>query len=338
MKWKFEAPEAGDIVRVALGQIYHYGIYVSDGEVIQFGLPPVLRPADAEDVAVLSTDIGTFLCGKFLEVGKLGFAERRRARSRQEIVACARSKIGEKGYHILYNNCEHFVNECVFGEGRSAQVEQIRSAVRALPFAEVYIAPVSFGENSGAVYPEERRQEIESCKNERVRLCKRASWRLLAFAMKRACGIDLESSGVHREESGKWVCPGCWFSLSHTENYAAVAVAHCPVGVDIEEYPEGRMSEALYEKIANDAEKQRLGANVSPETVLRLWTAKESIFKREGGKCFDPKSIDTGREDFVTRRAAALPLYISVSAQGIKNFIAYRVGEDLSAEMIKTES
>jgi len=40
------------------------------------------------------------------------------------------SKIGTGGYHILHNNCEHFVNECVFGEARSSFVDNVRNSIR----------------------------------------------------------------------------------------------------------------------------------------------------------------------------------------------------------------
>ena len=186
MKWVFDTPAAGDIVRVRLGQIYHYGIYVSDGEVIQFGPPPVGQLPPAEEVAVLSTDIASFLCGNFLEVGRLGFSERRRARSRQAAVAYARSRLGTKGYHLLYNNCEHFVNECVFGRASSAQVDGVRSTVRALQ--SIGYQTIASGDSyndldmikasqAGFLFrsPERIRQEFDMSKN----AFKRAVGRLL---------------------------------------------------------------------------------------------------------------------------------------------------------------
>ena len=67
MKWIMKEPKRGDMIRVASGSIYHFGIYVSDDEVIQFGLAPsqraVLRDSEVE---VLSSDIYTFLAGGFL--------------------------------------------------------------------------------------------------------------------------------------------------------------------------------------------------------------------------------------------------------------------------------
>ena len=130
MKWNMQTPKKGDIIRVAIGDIYHYGIYVSDDEVIQFGMPPRnIKMMTATDVVVLTTNIDVFLGGGFLEVGSMSFTEKLKAKKSDAIVDYARSRIGTGGYNILYNNCEHFVNECVFGVKKCDQVEDVRAKV-----------------------------------------------------------------------------------------------------------------------------------------------------------------------------------------------------------------
>jgi len=42
-----------------------------------------------------------------------------------EVVARARSRLGEDRYRIASNNCEHFCHWCLSGESRSAQVERL---------------------------------------------------------------------------------------------------------------------------------------------------------------------------------------------------------------------
>ena len=42
--------------------------------------------------------------------------------SEQEIVKRAKSKLGEQGYNILFQNCEHFVTWCRYGKESSQQV------------------------------------------------------------------------------------------------------------------------------------------------------------------------------------------------------------------------
>lgn len=147
MKWQVCTPEPGDIVRVKLSEIYHYGIYVSDDEVIQFGLPPnASRHIDDADVEVLSTDIDRFRCNGFPETAVLSVTERMKRYSPRKTVRIARERIGEKGYHLLSNNCEHFVYECVFGTKYCSQTDDVREAIRNLPLVDVYLCNISLKE------------------------------------------------------------------------------------------------------------------------------------------------------------------------------------------------
>ena len=126
MKWWPKECAFGDMIRIKINSIYHYGIFVSENEVIQFGLPPVnIRSLTSQDAEVLSTDINTFSAGNIVEVGDMDRKEKKKARTPEKIVETARSRIGEKGYDLLQNNCEHFAYECVFGEKFSSGVDEI---------------------------------------------------------------------------------------------------------------------------------------------------------------------------------------------------------------------
>ena len=127
--WTEKAPVLGDVVRTKVQFYYHYGIFVSESEVIQFGLPDdPMRSAD--QIRVLSTDVLTFLQGGELEVMVPDRESRRKMHTPEQIVMLARQRIGEGGYNILHNNCEHFVNECVFGEKRSSFLQDVRERLR----------------------------------------------------------------------------------------------------------------------------------------------------------------------------------------------------------------
>ena len=129
MRWTEKDPAFGDLIRTKVQFYYHYGIFVSEEEVIQFGLPDdPMRPA--EDVRVLTGDIKSFLQAGELEVAEPEGAERKTIRTPEQIVEAARSRLGQGGYHILNNNCEHFVNECAFGTPSSDFVESIREKIR----------------------------------------------------------------------------------------------------------------------------------------------------------------------------------------------------------------
>lgn len=129
MNWTEKIPVFGDMIRVKVQFYHHYGIFVSESEVIQFGLPDdPMRSAD--QIRVLTTDVMTFLQGGDLEVMVPDREARKQMRNPEQIVALARQRIGEGGYNILHNNCEHFVNECVFGEKRSGFLQDVREKLR----------------------------------------------------------------------------------------------------------------------------------------------------------------------------------------------------------------
>lgn len=129
MLWTEASPKPGDPVRVKVSFYHHYGIFVSEDSVIQFGLPDgPSRPAS--EIQVLSTDVYTFLQGGDLEVGKPTLAERRALRPAAEVIQTAQSRIGEDGYDLLHNNCEHFMYECLFGQPAAPTTQSLRTRIR----------------------------------------------------------------------------------------------------------------------------------------------------------------------------------------------------------------
>ncbi|MBQ3284301.1 MAG: lecithin retinol acyltransferase family protein [Ruminococcus sp.] len=131
MKWEYKECRFGDIIRVKLGSVYHYGIFVSDDEVIAFGLPPTAENLkNRQDIKVLATDIDVFSCGNLVETAVPSLKEKMKRRSPEQTVAMARARIDEGGYNIIHNNCEHFVNEIVYGEKVSEQERSVREKWR----------------------------------------------------------------------------------------------------------------------------------------------------------------------------------------------------------------
>lgn len=131
MRWLTVEPACGSMIRVQAGSIHHYGVYLSHDEVIQFGLAPNRRPDQKDaDVRVLATSLTDFQNGEVLETAVFTPEESADHPTPAEAIATARRRLGEDGYHILYNNCEHFANECVTGKHYSEQVEGVREIMR----------------------------------------------------------------------------------------------------------------------------------------------------------------------------------------------------------------
>ncbi len=317
MTWALKEPAFGDMIRVKAGSIWHYGIFVSDGEVIQFGPNP--QGADwrpGAELAVLATDIDAFLLGGFLEVALLDRKESRRRRSASETVAVARSRIGERGYHILHNNCEHFVNECLLGEHKCSQVDQVRELFRQMPLLDVYVAEIPEGVKPGKVYPKERNAEISACSHERVRTEKYCVWRLLEYAVAHSFGKQFDKLRFEKTESGKWTCPELYFSLSHSHGLVAVAVSRKPVGVDVE-LIDGCHTEGLRKKLLNECELAYYDALPEEERPLYIterWTEKESEFKRSDAPGFCPGSIEVRSTKSMTLTVGERRYVLSVSS------------------------
>lgn len=64
--------------------------------------------------------------------------------SAEEIVSRAYSRLGEMEYNLFFNNCEHFVNWCIYGKERSSQLDSIavNAASMILPTTDNLIAPL----------------------------------------------------------------------------------------------------------------------------------------------------------------------------------------------------
>ena len=115
----------------------HHGIYVGNGRVIHYaGLAQGMRRGPVEDVSL----------ERF--AGGHGVRIRREPRRfcRREVVQRARSRLGERRYRILTNNCEHFCAWAVRGEFRSGQVERFRFALTALLRLTNWLIRQAFGQ------------------------------------------------------------------------------------------------------------------------------------------------------------------------------------------------
>lgn len=102
-------------------------------------------------------------------------------------------------------------------------------------------------------------------------------------------------------ESGKPFCkshPGIYFSLSHSEDFLALAVGDREVGIDIEKIREAK--EKLIKRVCCENEKQKIFSSENPDKAFtEIWTKKEAYLKALGtGIDRELTSIDTTDEKF----------------------------------------
>ena len=127
--WELIDLYPGAHIRVKCGSYYHHGIYIGDGEVVQFGLPDEVY-SNPKEVKVLRSTLAEF-CGSavFIEVYKFTKKELKEKRSDEVIIQTALSCVGDGGYNLLHNNCEHFANKCIFGVNKSSQIDEVYANV-----------------------------------------------------------------------------------------------------------------------------------------------------------------------------------------------------------------
>lgn len=93
----------------------HHGIHIGDGRVIHYsGLSDGF---DSGPVAEVS--ISEFCASNGYQIRYHNHP----TFSPDEIIARAQSRVDESDYNLLFNNCEHFVNWCIYGIDVSNQIE-----------------------------------------------------------------------------------------------------------------------------------------------------------------------------------------------------------------------
>ena len=126
--WSFRNPSYGDQIRVNRGLYYHHGIYESDDCVYQFA-SPLGSEVSPETAIVCTTSLKKFLRDGLVEVREYTDEEKKKLRKKEDIIQYAKAHLGEGGYNLISNNCEHFSNRCAFGESKSSQVDSIFEAI-----------------------------------------------------------------------------------------------------------------------------------------------------------------------------------------------------------------
>ena len=161
---------------------------------------------------------------------------------------------------------------------------------------DVYYSSLVPCPDDPGLLPPERNDYLKSIKIDHARSQSFTAWKLLEIAIKRSFDMSMQELSPHKLASGTWVSSSLFFSISHTKTSAAVAVSDSDVGIDIED------ADAFAFK-NNSIPKRLMRRILSPNDepviccdhvgFLKLWTAKESIYKLNNREQFIPSEIDT---------------------------------------------
>ncbi|VTS05979.1 lecithin retinol acyltransferase family protein [Tuwongella immobilis] len=125
----------GDHLIVAMGVIDHHGIDLGDGTVVHWssGMPGDKDFTNPRDIAArqAASEIRRAPLSEFGSPETIRIREYADGWDADTVVERAVSRLGERGYNVATNNCEHFATWCKIGEHASHQVEMVTRRVTA---------------------------------------------------------------------------------------------------------------------------------------------------------------------------------------------------------------
>lgn len=118
----------GDHLYVYRGTYFHHGIDCGDGTVIHY----------REGESITRSSEPFFTLGETIQIQPYVNSD-----SPELVIERAVSRLGERDYHLVFNNCEHFAIWCKTGKHRSLQVETVAAATAlgGTLLGGVFVAP-----------------------------------------------------------------------------------------------------------------------------------------------------------------------------------------------------
>ena len=115
----------GDHIRAGHpGAPHHDGIYLGDGNVIHLTGPAGAGKAGAQ---VRTDTLSMFAAGRPVTVRPYAGEH-----DPDAVIARAMSRLGQGGYHLIFNNCQHFARWCATGDHVSEQVDSAATTAGAV--------------------------------------------------------------------------------------------------------------------------------------------------------------------------------------------------------------
>ena len=146
-------------------------------------------------------------------------------------------------------------------------------------WGQIAVAPIPDGELLESGVTEEELQSVEGISSQ-SRRAERLAWRLLLRSVLPTAQIEYLSSGKPEIKNSQYH----HISVSHCQDFVAVAIATKPCGIDVERYDRN------FERVKSrymTAEEQSLSADEHWSAVV--WCAKEAMYKMAGREGVDFK-------------------------------------------------
>ena len=146
-------------------------------------------------------------------------------------------------------------------------------------WGQIAVAPIPDGELLEREATEEELQSVEGISSQ-SRRTERLAWRLLLRSVLPTAQIEYHSSGKPEIKNNQYN----HISVSHCQDFVAVAIATKPCGIDVERYDRN------FERVKSrymTAEEQSLSADEHWAAVV--WCAKEAMYKMAGREGVDFK-------------------------------------------------
>lgn len=146
-------------------------------------------------------------------------------------------------------------------------------------WGQIAVAPIPDGELLEREATEEELQSVEGISS-RSRRAERLAWRLLLRSVLPTAQVEYLSSGKPEIKNSQYH----HISVSHCQDFVAVAIATKSCGIDVERYD--RNFECVKSRYMT-AEEQSLSADEHWSAVV--WCAKEAMYKMAGREGVDFK-------------------------------------------------
>lgn len=278
--WQLEC-KYGDMIRISFGNFYHYGIFVSEDEIIQFGLPPFegLLNRKNEDIEVCVSDIDTFSRGRIVEVASIEKSKKEKRLSPKKTVKRARACLGEKGYDILHNNCEHFARYCYLGEKKCETTENVINTWKNKTISDVYFYILD-DDNLNYWYNE-----------------------TLKYALFRSFGYKLNNLKLVKNDIKCGHIDNYYFSITSMYNIIAVIVSNQETAIYIEEnstFYERLNGDENYKSFLKEILSRQEPIPVDKNELLKLWSNKKCLHIITKQKTFKPRKVCTINQNVST--------------------------------------